>query len=382
MKMWRTSGSLSLAGALALAIVGLVATPASAEYSTSARATWSPNNNVYSISVHGDRTYIGGRFTGVKNVQSGVYAPRAKIAAFDTATGDLVSSFTPSINGDVRAIDVSADGSIIYVAGSFTSVNNNSTLRVAALDRDGQLIAGWQADASGAVKDLVVVGDSVYFGGTFGKVNGVTRPGLAKVAAGTGSLDKAWKVVAAGGGKPRAITASPYGDNLVVAGSFTLLGGQSRPFLGSVDLVTGAVTDWNPPAVCSSCDVFDVDADGSSVYGAVGGGGGYAASWSATTNVKNWSVKGDGNVQAVDYANGELYVGGHFGPSFASNPRGQLAAVNAANGAVLPFNPNLGTNYYPGIWAIDAGADFLRIGGGFRSVNGVAQARYAELPAQ
>jgi hypothetical protein len=158
------------------------------------------------------------------------------------------------------------------------------------------------------------------------------------------------------------------------------LAGIARQYLGSVDLVTGAVTDWNPVTVCSACDLFDVTAAGDRVYAAVGGGGGYAASWSATSNARVWSVRADGNVQAVDYINGTLYVGGHFGPTFASNPRNQLAAVNATNGSVLPFAPNLGTSYFPGVWAIEASPEFLRIGGGFRTVAGVAQAKYAELP--
>lgn len=369
-----------LAIAVSLVVLGVIATPAHADYSTSARSTWSPNNTVYSITTQGDRTYVGGKFINVKEVATGTTVNRNRIAAFDSITGDLITSFHPTINGDVRAIDVSPDGSTIYVAGAFTTVNGVSKLRVAALNRDGDLISGWTADAASTVKDLVVVGDSVYLGGTFGKVNGVSRPGLAKVAASNGALDKSWKVVVGGGGKPRAIAASPNGTDLVVAGAFGTLAGAARQYLGSVNLVTGVATDWAPVTVCSACDLFDVTAAGDRVYAAVGGGGGYAASWSATSNTRVWSVKADGNVQAVDYLDGTLYVGGHFGPTFAGNPRNQLAAVNATNGLVLPFAPNLGTSYFPGVWAIEASPEFLRIGGGFRTVAGVAQAKYAELP--
>lgn len=377
----RRSAAAAVTACLALALVATTAAPAQAEYSTSARETWSPNNSVFSITRVGDRVYIGGKFTNLRNVTTGQVVAQAKIAAFDATTGQLITSFNPSVEGDeVRAIDVSADQQTIYFAGDFTSVNNAGRERVAAVDRTGGLVPGWDVTASKRVKDLVRVGNDIYLAGVFGRVNGSVRGGLAKVSAANGQLDPDWRV-STSGGKPRSVFASPNGTDLLVGGTFTSLGGQPRAFLGSVTLATGVVTDWNPQPVCpDECGLFDVVADGDAVYGAVGGPGGYGTRWSATTGALAWARRGDGNAQAVGYYDGTLYVGGHFGPTFFNARRGSIAALNSTTGALLPWAPNLGTRYYPGVWAIDAGPDFLRIGGGFLSVNGVLQARYAELP--
>jgi hypothetical protein len=364
--------------AAAMAVVGLAAAPAQAAYSVTSTPTWSPRGTVFAITVHGDRIYIAGSFTKLKNIATGQYVTRNRVAALDASSGNLISSFNPNVDGTVRAVEVSADGSRVFLGGDFTSVNGTPRSKVAAVDTGGSLISSWDPSATGAVRDLVAVGSDLFLAGTFGKVDGKARGGLARVDVTTGSVSS-WKVVAQGG-KPRAIFPAPNGTDLIIAGSFATLAGQPRPFLGSATLSSGDVTGWAPPAACDTCDIFDVVASGNDVYGAVGGGGGRAVSWSAATGGIQWTVRSDGNAQAVAVIGGTLYVGGHFGPTFASQPRSQLAAVNAGNGQVLPWAPDLGTDYFPGVWALVATPDYLLVGGGFRSVAGQPQARYAELP--
>lgn len=373
--------TLTVATAAVVSIGGLVVAPgvASAEYAESARPTWSPSGTVYSITQHADRIYIGGNFSRLQNTTTGQWVNQARLAAFDADTGDLITSFNPQVGtGEVRGIDVSADGSRIYFGGYFPSVNGASRDNLAVVDPDGDTVAGWDASTNKRVKDVVRVGDDIYVAGVFNRVNNVRRIGLAKVSAADGALQN-W-VADTIGGRPRAVFASPNGSDLVVAGSFDRLDGQPREFLGSVGLASGDVTDWHPEAHCSECDLFDVVAEGDAVYGAVGGPGGYGIKWSATTGQIEWALRGDGNSQAIEVYEDIVYVGGHFGPTFAGERRTNIAAINATTGHLLPWAPNLGTRYYPGVWAIHAGPDFLRIGGGFRSVDGVNQARYAELP--
>ena len=270
----RRSLSLLAAGLLSLTTVSVTPGVASAEYDTFARQTWSPNNTVYSITQHGDRIYIGGKFSRLQNTSTGQWVNQARIAAFDASTGDLITSFTPQIgSGEVRGIDVSADGSRIYIGGYFSNVNGASRDNLAAVDPAGNLVPGWDASTNKRVKDVVRVGDDLYIGGVFNRLNNQRRIGLGKISAADGSIEN-W-VADTIGGRPRAVFASPNGNDLIVAGSFDLLDGQPRPFLGSVGLSSGDVTDWRPEAHCSECDLFDVVADGDGVYGAVGGPGGY-----------------------------------------------------------------------------------------------------------
>lgn len=367
---------MAMAGALAL--VGLAAVPAHAAYSTAPRQTWTANGTVFAIAVQGNRVYIGGRFTSVTNRATGQTVARTRLAAFDATTGALVTDFTASANDEVHAIAVSADGSRVFVGGLFTTVDGQARSRVAALTTSGALAGGWNVTASGDVKDLLVVGGDLFLAGIFGTVNGQGRAGLAKVSVATGAVS-GWKVPTSGG-RPRSIALSSDGTALVIGGWFTALEGQPRTYLGAATVATGDVTGWNPQPACDECDLYDVITDGDAVYGAVGGPGGRASRWSATTGHLLWSTRGDGNCQALALAGGILYVGGHFGPTFGGHTRHQLAAVDPSNGRLLDWDPQLGGADHPGVWALAAGPSYLRVGGGFRTVAGLAQARYAEFP--
>jgi hypothetical protein len=374
MRMRATSALLA---AVALVFVGLTAVPSSAAYTPTARDAWTANGTVYAIATSGDRVYIGGRFTRVTNSTTGQVVARDRLAAFDRSTGALIASFSPSADADVRALAVSPDGSTVYAGGTFTAVNGESHARVVALDTAGDTVSGWDVAADKEVRDIVSVGGDLFLAGLFGKVNGVTMPGLAKVTAATGQVERSWKVPATGG-KPRSIY--PLGSDLLIGGSFTTLEGQPRTFLGSATMDTGDVTSWAPAPGCDNCVIFDVVASGDSVYTAAGGSGGRATQWSYATGAAQWYVRGDGNVQAVGLADGILYAGGHFGPTFGGQTRHQLAAIDVTTGKVRPWDAQLGGKDFPGIWVIDAGSDYLRIGGGFTIVGGVSRPRYAEFP--
>jgi hypothetical protein len=86
------------------------------------------------------------------------------------------------------------------------------------------------------------------------------------------------------------------GGTLYVSGDFTLLGGQVRNRLGSVDAVSGAATAFDP-----NCN---------------------------------------GRVSGVGLYGPTLYLGGNF-TTAGGQPRTRLAAVDAASGAVQPWNPQV-----------------------------------------
>ena len=82
--------------------------------------------NVVALSPDKSRLYIGGDFT-LTGGQT-----RQKIAAYNTATGALVSTFAPSLNGRVKAITVTNNA--VYVGGLFTQANGVARARLAAFD--------------------------------------------------------------------------------------------------------------------------------------------------------------------------------------------------------------------------------------------------------
>jgi hypothetical protein len=222
---------------------------------------------------------------------------------------------------------------------------------------------------------LEQAGGVLYLGGWFAQVDGASRLKLAAVSGTTGALVTGFH--ASANEAVRGLEVIPGTNNLAVGGNFTQLGGQSRRFLGSVSLTTGAVTGWTPPANCDTCTVLDVAARGDLVYAAVAGPGGRASAWSTTTGVRRWSQFGDGDVQVVSVVGDTVYAGGHFDPQFGSSggtaaTRHEIAAMDATSGLLLPWRPAItGPN---GIWAIAGTNDSLWVGGGYSRVNGDTRA--------
>jgi hypothetical protein len=365
-----------LASCVAVFSIGLAyATSAEAAYQPTPQAEYVPNNTVFAIAVTPDRVYIGGKFLRV--TLNGKFSSRQGIAAFDRTTGALISGFHPSFtSGAVRTIAVSGD--TVLVGGAFTTVNGFSHPKLAAVSAtDGSLLPNWNTTASGEVRDIKIVGSSAYLGGAFGKVGGLSRPGLAKVDVSTGAVDLNWKPSAAGGGRPAALTVVQ--NTIVVGGAFTTLASAPRQFLGSVTLDTGAVTDWAPTPACPTCNVIDLAADTAtnSVLAGVGGPGGKAVRYDASTGSTQWVRSSDGNVQAITTDGTDVYVGGHFGP----NPANELYAVSITKGTIdTTFTPSFPGNTFPGVWALEAAPEALYVGGGFVGVDGTTQSKYAVFP--
>src|SRR5690242_16504742 len=95
------------------------------------------NGVVWSQAVVGNTVYAGGSFSTARPAGSAPGAntvSRTHLLAYDIRTGVLVPGFAPQLNGQVLSVAASPDGSRIYIAGDFTTVNGVVRYRVAALD--------------------------------------------------------------------------------------------------------------------------------------------------------------------------------------------------------------------------------------------------------
>ena len=353
--------------------------PAQADYAETARVAWQVlDGRVRTISVHGNRVYIGGTFTRLRDSVTGQRVTRLRAAAFDRTTGELVDDFDPAVDQAVWAIDVSGDGSRVFLGGDFQTVNGAGREHLAAVDRDGALVPDWSPSPNGQVRDLVTTGNSVYVGGGFGRVDGLRRQGVARVGVNSG-VPGAWTADTTGG-RVSTLALAADGSLLYVGGAFQSISGQGRAFLAAVRTSDGAAAPWDPSPLCATCRARDVVVDGSRVYAAITGPGGRVAAWDARrVDDRLWARSGDGDVQVVAHHEGTVYVGGHFGPRFAGEIRHQLAAVDADDGDVLGYNPIFTGSNQPGMWAMVADSDFLRVGGGFRGMRAGPQQRYGEF---
>ncbi len=150
------------------------------------------SGEILDLEYIGSRVFVAGSFTSVRNntsTNTTSYTQRY-LAAYNIDTGLLDTSFRPTINSSVQEIEASPDGSRLYAVGAFSTVNGLTRRGVVALNAvDGSVITGFTANTSARATSVDVSASTVYIGGPFTTVNGVPRVGLAAVSASTGAVD-------------------------------------------------------------------------------------------------------------------------------------------------------------------------------------------------
>ncbi len=395
-----------IAAALALSIVAIQSLPAFALPSELPDRPWGGSHGideasrrVRKIAQLGDRVYIGGNFTEVWS-PTGDLIPRLHAAAFNADTG-AVDPWDPAADDEVIAIAAAADGSKVFLGGAFNSVGRSVRRNLAAVDpATGLAIPGWTTETNGRVDAIAVVGSRVYIGGAFTAVRGpfgeVARQYLAALDANTGAPIDGWDPNVVNSTDPSSCTGSRVARCLtrvfVIAGStdtrrvyfggsFTHVDGAARPDLAAVDAATGAlVADFNPDQGETTYDILPT-AD--VVYVAMGGGGGRGVAFDSIGRSKapyGWTVRGNGNFQAVVLMAGILYWGGHYGPGGGTG--GGKIAFTDAQGDPFDQQKKLtatdltgnGLNWIPqvnsplGVWTLLASSPYLFVGGDFTQI--------------
>jgi PKD repeat protein len=271
--------------------------------------------------VVGNTVYVAGSFTNARpaGAAAGVNTtPRSNLLAYDITTGNLITTWAPTVNAQALAIAASTDGSTIYVGGSFTQANGELRSRIAAFSAStGALVANFKPLAQTSVKALAVSASTVYFGGDFTTVNGIARGYVAATTIATGAL-LPWNPNA--DAAVYALTVNHSGSLVVIGGRFSHLGGQSWLGMGAVDPVSGAIRPWAATAVVhnagskASFNSLSSDADG--VYGSgyvFGAGGNLEGSFRANneTGAIIWIEDCHGDTYSVFPTADAVYVAGH-----------------------------------------------------------------------
>ncbi|HBD05148.1 TPA: hypothetical protein DCZ32_01680, partial [Candidatus Uhrbacteria bacterium] len=226
---------------------------------TGAETAWNPSasNKVYTMAISGTAMYIGGSFGGVNGVA------RSRIAAIDPITGEPTSC-NPDVSAAVgQAIivnDLLIDGTTLYVAGAFTSINGTSRNRIAAIDTTTCTLTTWNPSANSEVKAIDVDASNIYVGGAFTNIGGSVRNRIAAVSRTTG-IATSWNPNA-----NNAIdTLDLEGGTVYIGGRFTTIGGILRNRIAALS-TAGVLSLWNPN---SDAAVNSIDVDGAIIY--VGG---------------------------------------------------------------------------------------------------------------
>ncbi len=230
---------------------------------------------VWSQAIVGNTVYVGGEFTTAQpaGAAAGVNTvPRANLLAYDLTTGNLISSWNPGTNGPVQAVVASPDGSRVYIGGSFTSAGGQNRFRVAAFNTaTGALVSPWNPGTNARVTSLAATNTTLYVGGAFSSAGNTTRTKLAAFSTATGAL-LPWTATISDGGV-EALVAKSDGSQVVVGGSFTSVNGSSNPGYGLASLhgTSGALLPWAINSKVrngtSQGAILSLSADATSVYG-------------------------------------------------------------------------------------------------------------------
>ena len=209
--------------------------------------TLGTNNTVNALAISGSTVYVGGSFSGILSL-AGASTTRAKLAAIGT-NGVLSTTWGPFADATVRALGIS--GSTLYAGGDFTTIGGLSRPYLAAITGDASTLAvvstTWNPTANSTVNALAISGSTVYVGGAFTTIGSTRRNYLAAIGTDVNAtLATTWDPSA--NGIVRALGIS--GGTLYAGGDFTTIGVLSRPYLAAItgDATTAAVvsTTWTP----------------------------------------------------------------------------------------------------------------------------------------
>ncbi len=217
-----------------------------------------PSGTVNSLALSGSTLYAGGSFTSVNG------SPRANLAAFDATNGALSTTWTPAADALVKAVDMSADGTRVYAAGNFTTINGSSHRHVAALDpSSGSPVASFSHGLSYGVVDMAVDASGVFIAGAGGGGNFADLSLTTGATVWQGGTDGNVQAIAALDGE---VYVGGHYDNYcgMQGGQHTCTTSIQRHKLLAVDETTGALTSWDPSAN-SALGVFALTGSGTTL---------------------------------------------------------------------------------------------------------------------
>ncbi|MEU4014120.1 RICIN domain-containing protein [Microbacterium sp. NPDC028030] len=370
------------------------------------------NGYVWAQATIGSTVYAGGRFDNAREPGAApgtALTARSNLLAYDINTGALLP-FAPQVNGVIKAVVASPDGSRIYIGGSFSSVNGQERNNIAAINaQTGELIPEVVPSIGGSgVYALAVSGSTVYAGGLFTQANGVARRNLAAFDTTNGALL---------GWAPQpdqqidAMVIDPAGTNAIVGGRFTHLNGAEVVGSAAVNMSTGALdTSWLLSKTVKSINlatgiggIFSLTTDATGVYGTGWGSSIFEGTFAAEagTGQVRWMADCHGDHYGV-YSTGKVvYTTSHmhscptmgqfsesnpmahqYAEAYTADARGTLAHNQVSGYTDWGGNPTPSAYQWAPDWAvgtttglgqaglsITGAGDMISIGGEFRSVN-------------
>jgi uncharacterized delta-60 repeat protein len=340
------------------------------------------NNQILSLATQPDgKIIIGGTFTTVDGTN------RNRIARLNL-DGTLDAGFNSSVGGSgdsVRAIAIQPDKKII-IGGIFTTIDGTTRNGIARLNLDGTLDAGFNPDTSGVDSIALQSDGKIIIGGSFTAVGGTARTGIARLNS-DGTLDAAFNPTITftfGTAFVFSLAVQPDGK-IIIGGIFTTIDGTNRNFVARLKPNGTLDTGFNPNANEMVLSLA-VQPDGKIIVGgrfnAIGGiNRNLLARLNSDGSLDtefNVPILG-GIVKSVNQIkiqdDGKILISGDFN-TVAGEPRANLARINTDG--TIDNNFNILVNEK--CLAVDIQPDGkIIIGGWFTAVGGVTRNKIARL---
>ncbi|MGC0271840.1 PKD domain-containing protein [Pseudactinotalea sp. Z1739] len=380
------------------------------------------NGVAWDQEVVGNTVFVGGSFTHARPAGASAgtnQSPRPNLMSYTLSTG-VMTSWNPTVNGQVRVVKASPDGSRIYIGGDFTQVNGQPRGRIAAFDAaTGALISNFAPNITSTVRGIAVSGNTVYAGGSFSSVGGQARQNLAAFNAGNGAL-LGWQPRA---NRPvHALDVTEDGGYVIAGGHFETINEASARGLAKIDAADGTVVPW--PVVISNAGpdsaIDSVKIANGTVYGSgwhFGPGGNQEGPWRLDVETGDlvWVADCHGDTYDVYPGTHALYAAGHAhycGNTSLGFPQynpwrfqHNMAWTHEATGtnirevhgyanwdgqpspSILHWLPTTSMGSYTGMsqasWTVEGNDTYVVLGGEFPRVNGSLQqglVRFATQP--
>jgi PKD repeat protein len=376
------------------------------------------DGEIWDINVVGNRVFVAGSFTTITNQRptNTTSYHQVGLASYNLTTGLVDPDFTPVFGGGgVENVEPSPDGTKLYVAGNFSSVNGVTRKGVVRIDpATGATVTAFTANTDAKATELAATNSTLYIGGKFTKVNNVARRALAAVDGATGVVDPGFVNDITGGiGVNGELTVQRLKlthdlTTLLVVHTGRQVAGRDRYGVAMIDTATKQLLPWktslwqdNLQFVGGIQRVYAGDIAPNDQYFVVSSGSGgdrppindtaVAFPVAGNDNVQPlWVSRHFDSVYSVAITERAVYVGGHFG--FEESPtapdpwpgldnvgygtgqglagyglgdavvrRDHIGALNPADGKALEWNP--GSNSFEGNKAMEATARGLFVGG-------------------
>nr|WP_242508189.1 hypothetical protein [Leptospira mayottensis] len=149
---------------------------------------------------------------------------------------------------------MSKDSSKIFIGGYFNTIGGYNIPKLAALNSSsGYVIPSWGSalniygGVNPYIKDMIQVGNTLFIGGIFTSVSGLSRIGFAALNVNTGELLSIYPTQFAGGSlKPNVMSFATKNNRLYFAGQFTTLNYESRLSIACIDSTSMQLLSYYP----------------------------------------------------------------------------------------------------------------------------------------